>query len=116
MNAFAVILIYQYKYIQLQVLFFFFLFFLNYNLVIIKYYYIIKYYFLTKSLHNNYIILEEPLFPKIFSVIGFLTESDAPLPAYRSRYLLLPYEKQVNKNFFKYYNIFFKPFIKIYSY
>jgi len=38
----------------------------------------------------------ESLFPKVFSIIGFLTESDAPLPAYRSRYLLLPYEKQKN--------------------
>ncbi|OUM67225.1 hypothetical protein PIROE2DRAFT_5384, partial [Piromyces sp. E2] len=38
----------------------------------------------------------EPLFPKVFSIIGFLTESDAPLPAYKSRYLLLPYEKQKN--------------------
>jgi hypothetical protein len=49
---------------------------------------------------------KEPLFPKIFSVIGFLTESDAPLPAYRSRYLLLPYEKQ--KNPLNTYNVFQK--------
>ncbi|ORX42154.1 hypothetical protein BCR36DRAFT_416284, partial [Piromyces finnis] len=43
-----------------------------------------------------YPTLKEPLFPKVFSIIGFLTETDAPLPAYKSRYLLLPYEKQKN--------------------
>ncbi|ORX83620.1 hypothetical protein BCR32DRAFT_266844 [Anaeromyces robustus] len=39
---------------------------------------------------------KEPIFPKVFSIIGFLTQSDAPLPAYKSRYLLLPFEKQKN--------------------